>query len=297
MEPIIYIDRKTGKRETEEVYGGEMLRFVYGKSLIGSLLRTLASKISFFSWLYGVCQKMPWSRKKILPFIKNYKIDADEFLDRAESYRSFNAFFIRQLKQECRPLGDEAVVMPADARYYFYQDIAAADGFIVKGKKFSLAALVGDAALAERYAGGSMVMARLCPTDYHRFHFPCDCIPGKARKINGYLYSVNPLAVKQNIEIFTENKRFVTELKTESLGKVLYIEVGATNVGSVIQTYVPGSTYEKGAEKGYFSFGASALILLFEKGRIAIDRDLIEGTETGYEMRCLMGQPLAAADL
>ncbi|MCB1112933.1 MAG: phosphatidylserine decarboxylase [Chlamydiia bacterium] len=297
MEPIIYIDRKTGKRETEEVYGGEMLRFVYGKSMIGSLLRTLSAKVPFFSWLYGVCQKMPWSRKKILPFIKKFNIDVDDFLDRAESYRSFNAFFTRQLKQSCRPISDAPVVMPADARYYFYQDIAAANGFIIKGKKFSLANLIGDSSLAERYAGGSMVMARLCPTDYHRFHFPCDCIPGKPLRINGYLYSVNPFAVKQNIEIFTENKRFVTELKTESLGRVLYIEVGATNVGSVIQTYLPDATYEKGAEKGYFSFGASALILLFEKGRIAIDSDLLEATEAGYEMRCLMGQPLAAADL
>ena len=61
-----------------------------------------------------------------------------------------------------------------------------------------------------------MVIARLCPTDYHRFHFPVDCFATHPKEINGYLYSVNPLAVRKNIKIFSENKRVITFLETEN---------------------------------------------------------------------------------
>ncbi|RYD32156.1 MAG: hypothetical protein EOP87_13335, partial [Verrucomicrobiaceae bacterium] len=41
-------------------------------------------------------------------------------------------------------------------------------GVFVKGQKFDLAALLGDAELAEKYADGALVLSRLCPVDYHR---------------------------------------------------------------------------------------------------------------------------------
>src|SRR6202044_707631 len=105
-------------------------------------------------------------------------------------------------------------------------------------------------ALAEQFANGSVVLARLCPCDYHRFHFPCDAIPGPAKLINGPLYSVNPIALCKNLSILSENKRMITELETDHFGKVLYIEVGATNVGSIHQTFTPYQRYKKGDEKG-----------------------------------------------
>ena len=94
-------------------------------------------------------------------------------------------------KKEARPLGSGPIV-PADGRYLFYQNVATCDGFIVKGKKFSLETLVGSSAVASAYAEGSMAIARLCPSDYHRFHFPVDCKPGVARLINGPLFSAEP---------------------------------------------------------------------------------------------------------
>jgi phosphatidylserine decarboxylase len=211
-----------------------------------------------------------------------------------ESFNSFNDFFIRKLKPEARPIaeGDLISILPADARYLFYQDLSQLDGFLVKGQRFCLKELLQDEALAGRYEGGSMVLARLCPTDYHRFHFPVDCIPGEPKLINGYLYSVNPIALKQNIDIFTMNKRVVTELETQHFGTIQFIEVGATNVGSINQTFTPHSPCYKGSEKGYFSFGASSLVLLFEPGCIVFDNDLIEATLHNIEMLGLMGQSM-----
>ncbi len=294
MEPIIFIDRVTGKEEIEPVYGYKSLSLLYGPTAFGRRLRFFASESPLFSRLYGLYMKSFLSKKKIASFIQDYRIDPSEFILSPEKFRSFNDFFIRHLKIECRPIDKAPLIIPADGRYYFFQNIDSAEGFLVKGKKFTLPALLQDEALADEYAGGSMVIARLCPTDYHRFHFPCDCIPGETKLINGYLYSVNPVAVKQNIDIFTQNKRTITTLSTEHMGNILFLEIGATNVGSIEQTFSPGKFYRKGEEKGFFSFGGSALILLFKPNTIVFSPDLIEKSESGKEIRCLLGQSMGS---
>lgn len=298
MPDITYIDRQTGQKQIEKVYKHKALDFLYGNSFLSKLvspwLLPLLVKFPFFSWFYGYLQKRPGSAKKIEPFLKTFNIDPTEFLEPVNNFHSFNDFFIRHLKPESRPIVPDpgTAIIPADGRYYFYSDIDACDGFIVKGKKFSLEKLLGDGALAEKFRGGSMVIARLCPSDYHRFHFPCDCLPGPTKLINGWLYSVNPIAVKKNVCIFSENKRTLCLLETRTFGQVLYMEIGATSVGSIIETYTPNQSYSKGAEKGYFEFGGSALILLFAKNTIAFDSDLLAATAQGLEIRCLLGQSM-----
>ncbi len=294
MEPIIVIDRETGKKIEEKVFGGGLLKAFYGNPF-GRPFAHLISRIPLISSLYGAWQKTSLTRKNIAPFIKTYQIDKSEFRQPIEEFRSFNDFFIRKLKHECRPIaqGQNIAVMPADGRYRFFQNIQETDGFIVKGEKFDLSKLIGDPILSEKYASGTMVMARLCPTDYHRFHFPVDCTPSSSHLINGYLYSVNPIALKQNIHIFTKNKRKITHLESEEFGKVIFIEVGATNVGSIHENFEPNFPYKKGEEKGYFSFGASSLVILFEPGKIVLDPDLTQQNE--FELLCKMGTRLGKA--
>lgn len=298
MESLIYFDRVSRTQKREKIYAAAALRFMYGDSrasrIFSPTLLYLSSRNALFSKIYGNWQSLSITRKKIAPFIKRFEIDASEFLHSPDSFGSFNDFFIRKLKPSARPLyiEENGAVIPADGRYRFYPNVAKSDGFVVKGEKFDLSKLLEDAQMAERYVNGTMVLARLCPSDYHRFHFPCDCTPGPARVINGWLYSVNPIAVRKNIQIFTQNKRVVTQLETRNFGTVLFIEIGATNVGSIQQTYLPYKEYSKGAEKGYFSFGASALILLFEPGRLVLDPDLLVIPPQQMEIRCLLGQSL-----
>lgn len=301
MNTIIYIDRESRKQCVEKVYGAKALELLYGddwlSKLFGGPLLHLFAKFPLWSWAYGLWQKAPWSKRKIQPFIKNFELDPMEFLQDSQSYLSFNDFFIRKLKPKARPIvgGKQKAILPADARYLFYPNISEAEGFIVKGQKFHLSSLLDDAELAKKYHNGTMVMARLCPSDYHRYHFPCDCIPGQTKFINGWLYSVNPIALRKNIEIFTENKRAYCLLETEHFGDVVYMEIGATNVGSIHQTYIPYVPAPKGDEVGYFAFGASSLILLFEEGKILLDKDLVEATEKGFEIRGLMGQSMGTS--
>ncbi len=298
MTEITYVDRLTQKEEKEIVYGQALIELFYGKGffsqIASGLLLPLVCKFPFLSSLYGAVQKSRWSRRKIKPFIEKFHIDPLEFAQPVEAFASFNDFFIRKLKKEVRPVaaGEDVLIMPADARYLVFPNIAKADGFWIKGEKFSLRTLLEDDALADRFEGGAMALARLCPVDYHRFHFPCDNIPGEPRLINGPLYSVNPMALKRNIHILSENKRVITELKSSVFGSILYIEVGATNVGTICQTFTPRQSYAKGEEKGYFSFGGSSLVLLFEPNRISFDADLVRVSEKKMEVRGLLGQSL-----
>jgi len=296
-EEVFYIDRQNGTLKREEVYGGTALSLLYGKSwwsrLIGSWLKVLI-KLPLFSKAYGWLQSRSFTRYKIAPFIQRFAVDPTEFLEPPSSFHSFNDFFIRKLKKEARPIDERrhVAIIPADGRYLFYEKIDEAQGFFVKGQKFCLKELLQNEAFANEYKSGSLVIGRLAPPDYHRFHFPCDVFVEKSHLVNGPLSSVNPMALKRNIAILTENKRVITRLKSREFGDFLYVEVGATFVGSIIETCQPHSFQPKGGEKGYFAFGGSALLLLFQKGSIAFEEDLLVNSRGLIETKCLMGQAM-----
>ena len=298
MKPIYYLDRISKEVRKEKIYGEGFFQLFYREGWWSACLRAailpLLVKNSFLSKLYGFLQKTSFSKKKIKPFIRDFSVDCSEFLDPVESFKSFNDFFIRKLTPQARPIasGRDVAILPADARYLVYPRIDRTDGFVVKGQTFSLSELLQDEALAKHYETGSMVIARLCPSDYHRFHFPCNCIPEEPVPIKGFLYSVNPLALRKKISIFSQNKRVITTLQTKHFGKILFLEIGATHVGSMHQTFTPHEPHAKGDEKGFFSFGGSSLILLFEPGSIQFDQDLIEASMQQMEVRGLMGQTM-----
>lgn len=295
-EPIRYYNRYTQTQETERIFGEKWLRFAYEKPL-GRASVWLFARRKFFSAYYGWKMNKRRSALKIIPFIAEYDIDVDEFAKRAFDYRNFNEFFYRSLKPESRPINPDAntAVLPADGRHLAFPNVDAADGFYVKGAKFTLAELLGDAALAEKFAGGSMLISRLCPVDYHRFHFPVAGQPGESRLINGWLYSVSPIALQRNIRYLVENKRMITLVESPVFGTVAMIEVGATNVGTIKQTYVDDRAVAKGEEKGFFAFGGSCVITVFLKGRITFAEDLVTQSANCVETYARMGDVLGTA--
>lgn len=289
-EPVEFFNRYTGKTETETIYGEGFLRWAYESKPGRAALGTLVKRKLFSSW-YGSRMSAPGSRKRVLPFIERYGISRAEMAGEAEFFPTFNAFFARKLKPTARPIAEDpkAVVFPADGRHFVLPDIAASDGIFVKGIPFDLRALLRDDALAEKFAKGTMIISRLCPVDYHRFHFPIGGVPSEARLINGPLYSVSPIALRQRPTIFWENKRYLVRHQTEAIGEVLLLEVGATCVGSVRQTYLPGHAVKKGQEMGYFLFGGSCFITIFEPGRLQLSPDLIEHSAQQREVYAKIG--------
>lgn len=261
--------------ETERVYGEGFLRWTYGHPLGGLALGALVKRRLFSAW-YGRRMDTRRSAARIAPFIEDYSLDPTEFTESPESFNSFNEFFYRKLRAEARPVdtSESSVVFPADGRHLGFERASAINGVFVKGQKFDLPILLGDVALADRYAEGSLVLSRLCPVDYHRFHFPAAGVPGATRTINGPLFSVSPIALRKHLSYLWTNKRTITQLETYRFGTVLLLEIGATCVGTIRQTYTPGCQVEKGAEKGYFAFGGSSTITIFEPGAVRLDEDL-----------------------
>lgn len=290
MDEIVYYDRYRQETCVEKVYGDKALRWTYG-TIAGRISLNAMVKRALFSHWYGWRMDRPVSKQKVAPFIKEYELDASEFVRGADDFANFNEFFFRKLKPESRPIDSDpsTVVFPADGRHLCIPDISQCDGLFVKGETFDLATLLDDDDLTAQFADGSLLMSRLCPVDYHRFHFPAAGVPGSTRLINGPLYSVNPIALCQNIHIMTTNKRCVTQLETETFGTVLVLEIGATCVGGICQTYSAQTPTTKGGEKGYFRFGGSSTITIFERGRIRFDQDLVENSAQHRELYARVG--------
>lgn len=302
-EEIIYLDRSSAKEAREKVYQQRALLLLYGDSFCSRLLYRwilpLVARLPFFSLLYGWLQKRPASAAKIAPFVQEFGVDLSEYKKTLPEFSSFNDFFIRELKEGARPIDSDPrqAIIPADGRYLFYEGIKSDQPFVVKGHRFDLKTFLGSLDLAQEYEGGVMVVARLCPSDYHRFHLPFAAKANEPQLINGFLYSVSPFAIQKRPAIFSENKRTLTALSSPIFGSVLYIAVGATCVGRICHTFPRGKELEKGAEMGYFEFGGSALVLLFAKGALELDCDLLEASRQGKEVRCLFGQSMGRGPL
>jgi phosphatidylserine decarboxylase len=295
-EPLRYFDRYDRTTKVEKIYGERWLRFAYGNP-VGLLSVWLFAKRSLFSWHYGRKMNDRRSDMLIYKFIADYDVNASEFAKSAFEFKTFNEFFHRALKPESRPIapGDRVAVFPADGRHLAFPDVDRADGFYVKGAKFTLGELLGDSEMASRFGGGSMLISRLCPSDYHRFHFPVSGIPSEPTLVRGSLYSVSPIALRQNIRYLVRNKRYVTQIESPEFGTVVMLEVGATNVGSIVEGFVYGRAVAKGDEKGMFAFGGSCVITLFARNRIVFDGDIVEQSSRWIETYARMGDRLGIA--
>lgn len=296
MECIEYIDRKTGVLLRETVPGERWLKWLYHNPA-GKLALDAVVKRKFLSQWYGWKMDAPASRERIPAFVESLGIDMDEATRSMDEYATFNEFFIRELKPDARPIdaAPDTIVSPADGKVLAFEGIRGLDTFFAKGQSFSLRRFLNSGTLAEKYEGGTLLVFRLAPVDYHRFHFPADGRASGSTRINGSYYSVSPYAVKERLGIYWENKREYCLLQTQRAGDILLCEVGATMVGSIVQSYSPGADVRKGQEKGWFKFGGSTVVVLLEKGKAQVDADIIANTGQGLETSIRMGERFAMA--
>lgn len=286
-------NRSTKSYEEELVAGKKYLEWIY-ESPVGKGVTELIAKRKIFSSLYGKYCDVKSSTKRIKPFIDEFSIDMNLCKKNIDEFSSFNDFFIRELTPDARPISGDTniLISPGDGRLTAYEDIDLDNIVQVKGLTYSLRELINDDSVASKYENGVCLILRLCPTDYHRYHFVDSGTPDKTHKIKGHYYSVNPIALKSIPKLFCENKREWSILHSDNFGDVLSIEVGATCVGSIIQTYTPGKKVNRGDEKGYFKFGGSTTILFFEKDKVSIDSDILEQSHIGFECKVQLGDSI-----
>ncbi|MCF8366524.1 MAG: phosphatidylserine decarboxylase [Bacteroidales bacterium] len=287
--PIKYVDRDSGQIKTEKVAGERWLVWLYNNPVGEATLWNLAKR-KVVSSIYGNMMDRPSSTKKIEPFVEEFDIDMR--IAQEQQFESFNDFFTRKLKNDARPIdtNSNVVVSPADGKVLAYSGILNSD-FIIKGYRFDIYSFLKDSSLAQKYFDGSMLIIRLAPSDYHRFHFPVGGKVSPLVRIDGFYYSVNPIALRKKAEIFFLNKREYVIISNPQFGDMLMAEVGATMVGSIVQTY-EGEKVTKGWEKGFFKFGGSTVVLLFEKNKIRIDSDFLNNTKMGLETTVKVGERL-----
>jgi len=229
------------------------------------------------------------SASQIPHFVQLHNLNMDEVELPLEEYKTFNQFFSRKLKLSARPVespDDPTIaVSAADSRVMAFQDISEATTLWIKGKQFSVQNVFGPkkAELAANYIGGSMMICRLAPQDYHRWHIPVDGVLGDRTPIDGALFTVNPIAINKEVDVYTKNKRELLELKSDEFGHVVMVAVGATMVGSIHIDAPDNAVVRKGDIHGYFAFGGSTVLLFFEPGTIVFDPDLIENSRHKLE--------------
>ena len=286
---IKFIDRKTGEIKLETPPGEGFLKLLYNNPFGKMAILPIAKRKFLSSW-YGRKMNKPSSTKKIPEFVQQLNIDINEAQKSISEFTSFNDFFYRKLKPEARPITD-GFISPGDGKLLAFENVADVHEFFVKGREFTLKEFLSDDKLAKDYENASLLILRLAPNDYHRYHFPYAGTPSEMTKIKGDYFSVSPYALASNFtKVFCENKREYCVLSTKEKGDIILAPVGATMVGAIIETYQANSEVKKGDEMGYFAFGGSTVVVLIDKNKITIDADIIENTKNRIETFVKMGE-------
>ena len=226
--------------------------------------------------------------------MEEFGVDLGEFLpeagrERSDPYSSFNHFFIRRFQHGRRPFVDgNNLAAFAEGRYIGHDRVDDSLVLPVKGTNLNPTKLLGRTKWEATFRDGPLLIARLCPVDYHRFHFPDDGQLVDHYTVAGRLHSVNPWALEKKSDIFFTNERHISILETRHFGKLASIEIGALCVGHIVQS-APSNEFKRGEEKGYFLFGASSIILLGEKGKWYPSEDITQHTERSMETYIRLG--------
>ncbi|KAL5336126.1 phosphatidylserine decarboxylase-domain-containing protein [Aspergillus crustosus] len=295
---ILVQDRITGQinEERMSVYVRLGIRLLYKglksrdmeKKRIRKILKSLSIK-------QGRKYDDPASSSQIRDFINFHQLDMTEVLLPLDQFKNFNEFFYRALKPDARPCSAPnepgIVVSPADCRSVVYDRISEATSIWVKGREFSIKRLLGDAYPEDvhRYQNGALGVFRLAPQDYHRFHIPVDGVMGIPKTIEGEYYTVNPMAIRSALDVYGENVRILVPIDSPIYGRVMVICVGAMMVGSTVITREAREKVSRAEELGYFKFGGSTLLLLFEDGKVNFDSDLVDNSRGALETLVRVG--------
>lgn len=295
---ILVQDRITGQVQEERmgVYVRLGIRLLYkglkSSSMENKKIRKLLESLSIKQ---GKKFDAPASVREIKPFIDFHQLNLSEVLLPLEEFKSFNEFFYRALKPGARPCASpenpKIIVSPADCRSVVFNTIDNATKIWIKGRDFTVKRLLGSAYPedAKLYEGGALGIFRLAPQDYHRFHIPVDGVLDKPKLIKGEYYTVNPMAIRSALDVYGENVRIVCPIDSPIFGRVMVICIGAMMVGSTIITAEEGQNVKRTDELGYFQFGGSTLVVLFEPGKMRWDSDLVNNSKQALETLIRVG--------
>jgi len=235
-------------------------------------------------------------------------------------WKTFNDFFARHLKSpDQRPIASpddpSIIASPADSKPQGvwkidkHSNIVDKKGVRIKSTLFkSIVALIGeDSAYKNAFANGTLTHTFLDVNDYHRYHFP---IGGTVREVRiipsddavGGITTWDPKKKKYVLESSTPGwqnieTRGCVIIETKEYGLVALLPIGMSQVSSInFESAVkPGNTFKKGDMLGYFLFGGSDYVILFQdkvKFNLTVSKD-----KDGKYNHLLMGEEYGKASL
>jgi phosphatidylserine decarboxylase len=304
--PHQYVDRRTGEIRDERIFADRLVSLLYGSArerapaLFRALTGPWASRL-FGLWNYDLAlgARITGNRR----FLEEIGVDWSECLDPPETLTTARRVFERRIRYwESRPMPADpgVVVSPCDARVLL-GSLHPGSPLVLKEKFFSFEELLGRdrRRWLDTFLGGDYAVFRLTPDKYHYNH-----VPAAGRVLDHYVlrgrhHSCNPGAVVALATPYSKNERVVTVLDTDvaggsRVGRVAMIEIVALMVGEIVQAYSEseyarprpierGMLLRRGAPKSLFRPGSSTVVLLFERGRVRFDADLVRN----------LGNPLA----
>lgn len=280
------MENKYKKRNSQTIYyekEDKFTCFLYENAFGRCLLKFLY--LPFISKIGGVFMNSYLSKKMIKKFIIKNNIDMNDYNE--ENYKCFNDFFIRKIKEGRRAINNDNNILmsPADSKLSAYK-ISDQNSFKIKKSIYSLNDLFGEK--ISDFENGYALVFRLGVSDYHHYIFIDDGTIDCEKIIKGRLHTVRPIAV-DNENVFIQNSREISMLRTKNFGDIYMCEVGAMMVGKIVNEKTKGK-FKRGEEKGYFKFGGSTIILLVKN--VTIDEDIITNTNMHIETVVKMGESI-----
>ncbi len=208
---------------------------------------------------------------------------------------TFNQFFARELNPGLRPIlhssDNTTVTVPADCTYRQFYKIDAESNIepkiTIKGTHTyaNVKDLLEGSPYADQFANGSFVHLFLGPYSYHRFHTPVSGVVMDCHSLTGQVYlkvqigGSNPGDSGNQFQAYDlstdgyefQQARGVLTVDTScspdgDVGIVAVVPIGMCQVSGVNMTHEVGKACRKGDEFGYFTFGGSDIIILFQEG-------------------------------
>ncbi len=199
---------------------------------------------------------------------------------------TFNQFFARELNPGLRPIhapaDNRVAVAPADCTFkatYAINENSEIPEIKLKGTHSfaSIGQLLDGGPYSDAFANGTFVHYFLGPYSYHRFHTPVAGRVVERRAIKGDVYLDVTLSEGQfdapdtstDGYEFSQSRGLITLDTAGSpfgdVGVVAVLPIGMAQVSSVNMTAQLGADLMKGDEFGYFLFGGSDIIILFQE--------------------------------
>ena len=246
--------------------------------------------MSFSAWMkrlieaWGQFLDTPASTSGIPSFAARPNYNIGDYFVGPSGWLTFNQFFAREVKPGKRPIAephnDRVIVSPADSTFQGKWDIDSNSKVTVKGIVWQVAQLLDGSPYQNAFEGGIFTHMFLRPGDYHRYHVPVAGEIKEVRNIHGRVYmdvvrrSDGTLYGVDGETYQIDQERGLIIIDSPEVGLVAVVPVGMCFVSSVNLTPEVGARLQKGDEFGFFLFGGSDIVMLFQNKKVVIDAEV-----------------------